>query len=105
MSRIRGEFVLDPKYEMLLEQRTWNPITKQLVSVAWSATIPNGKEMFTLPHSVVGQSSPCRSAAVVGAAVARIRGNDHHAHAVQSEETRESHDEDGATAMDGSIAN
>jgi len=30
-----------------------------------------------------------------------MRGNDHQAHAVQSEETRESHDKDGATAMDG----
>jgi len=53
---------------------------------------------------MVGQSSPCWSAAVVGATVASIKGNDHHAHAVQSEETRESHDKDGATAMDGSIA-
>jgi hypothetical protein len=81
MSRIRGEYGLDPKYGMLLEQKTWNwNPNPQLVSVA--AAIPNGKEMFTPPHSVGEQSSPpCRSAAVVGAAVASITGTDHHAHA------------------------
>ena len=55
------------------------------------------------PHSAGEQSSPpCRSAAVVGAAVASITGTDHHAHAIQSEAMRESHDKDGATAMGAS---
>jgi hypothetical protein len=75
---------------VLLEQMTWNPISPQLVSVAWSATIQNGKEMFTPPHSVGEQagSAPCRSGA---AAVASTTGNVHATHAVQSEETRETH--------------
>jgi hypothetical protein len=89
-------------YGVLLGQWTWNPSIPQLLSVACSGTIPNGKEMFTPPLSVAEQSSrPCRSAAV-GAAIASITGGTEHAHAIQTEETRESHDKNRATAMGAS---
>jgi hypothetical protein len=49
------------------------------------------------------QNSPCWSAAV-GAAVASVTGGSgtDHTHAVQSEETKERHDKDRATAMGAS---
>jgi len=47
-------------------QITWNPIAPQLVVVALTGAIANGKVMFTLPHgtgTVRQGSPPCPSAA------------------------------------------
>jgi len=67
--------------------------------------IPNGKEMFTPPHTTGEQSSPpCGSAAVVGAAAASMVTGTDHAHAIHTEKAREIHDTGRVTAMgEGSI--
>ena len=71
---------------MLFRQIIWNPILPQLVSVASSGTIANGKVMFTSPHGTgaVGQGCPPRPSA---AAAASTSGAD---------ETRRSRKKDGA---------